>query len=366
MTTADTVSTVVPSPWPDLDIPDVPLTAFLLGRGRAQARPPRRRGRRDRPLADLRRLRPPDRASRGRVRGARPRPRATWWRSSPPTRPSGSSPATARSRRAAWSAASTRSGPPTRSPRRSTTPPPGSSSPPAPSRRPHGPPPRRRASAPGWCCSTGTPPTRSGSPTCSPAPTPAPDVVIDPAVDLALLPYSSGTTGLPKGVMLTHRACVANVLQTVAALRIGPDDRTLAVAPLSHAVGWGVVANCALPRRGDGRHPPPVRAARVPRRDPGAPDHPDRRGAAGRARAGPPPRGRRVRPVLALLAGLRCGPAGRRPAAGVHGPAGDPGGAGLRDDRGRRHDRGRPHRHRGASRAPAGSCCPACRPGSTR
>ena len=31
MTTADTVSTVVPSPWPDLDIPDVPLTAFLLG-----------------------------------------------------------------------------------------------------------------------------------------------------------------------------------------------------------------------------------------------------------------------------------------------------------------------------------------------
>ena len=74
----------------------------------------------------------------------------------------------------------------------------------------------------------------------------APDVVIDPAVDLALLPYSSGTTGLPKGVMLTHRACIANVLQTVAALRIGPEDRTLAVAPFSHAVGWGVVANCAL------------------------------------------------------------------------------------------------------------------------
>jgi len=74
----------------------------------------------------------------------------------------------------------------------------------------------------------------------------APDVAIDPAVDLALLPYSSGTTGLPKGVMLTHRACIANVLQTVAALRIGPEDRTLAVAPFSHAVGWGVVANCAL------------------------------------------------------------------------------------------------------------------------
>ena len=75
---------------------------------------------------------------------------------------------------------------------------------------------------------------------------PVPDVAIDPAVDLALLPYSSGTTGLPKGVMLTHRACVANVVQTMAGLPIGHDDRTLAVAPFFHAVGWGVVANCAL------------------------------------------------------------------------------------------------------------------------
>lgn len=75
---------------------------------------------------------------------------------------------------------------------------------------------------------------------------PAPEVTVDPAVDLVLLPYSSGTTGLPKGVMLTHRAAIANVLQTVAALQIGPADRTLAVAPFSHAVGWAVVANCAL------------------------------------------------------------------------------------------------------------------------
>ena len=36
---------------------------------------------------------------------------------------------------------------------------------------------------------------------------------IDPANDLAFLPYSSGTTGLPKGVMLTHRNLVANQLQ---------------------------------------------------------------------------------------------------------------------------------------------------------
>jgi acyl-CoA synthetase (AMP-forming)/AMP-acid ligase II len=73
-----------------------------------------------------------------------------------------------------------------------------------------------------------------------------PAVEIDPAVDLAMLPYSSGTSGLPKGVMLTHRACVANVLQQNAAIRIGPADRSLAVAPFFHATGFGVVANGGL------------------------------------------------------------------------------------------------------------------------
>ncbi len=73
-----------------------------------------------------------------------------------------------------------------------------------------------------------------------------PAVAIDPAVDLALLPYSSGTSGLPKGVMLTHRACVANVLQQRAAMNLGPADRSLAVAPFFHATGFGVVANGAL------------------------------------------------------------------------------------------------------------------------
>ena len=36
---------------------------------------------------------------------------------------------------------------------------------------------------------------------------------IDPANDLAVLPYSSGTTGLLKGVMLTHSNLVANIVQ---------------------------------------------------------------------------------------------------------------------------------------------------------
>jgi acyl-CoA synthetase (AMP-forming)/AMP-acid ligase II len=71
-------------------------------------------------------------------------------------------------------------------------------------------------------------------------------VRIDPATDLALLPYSSGTSGLSKGVMLTHRACVANVLQMQAAFPSGPGDRALAVAPFFHATGFGCVANVTL------------------------------------------------------------------------------------------------------------------------
>jgi len=65
-----------------------------------------------------------------------------------------------------------------------------------------------------------------------------PDVDIDPSHDLALLPYSSGTTGLPKGVMLTHRNLVANALQ----IANGPLDWhegeiAAAVPPMFHAYG---------------------------------------------------------------------------------------------------------------------------------
>jgi acyl-CoA synthetase (AMP-forming)/AMP-acid ligase II len=65
---------------------------------------------------------------------------------------------------------------------------------------------------------------------------------------LALLPYSSGTTGLAKGVMLTHRACLTNVVQMLTLMPVTPADRVLAVAPFFHAVGLVVLAGRALAR----------------------------------------------------------------------------------------------------------------------
>jgi long-chain acyl-CoA synthetase len=64
-------------------------------------------------------------------------------------------------------------------------------------------------------------------------------VPIDPAFDLAALQYTGGTTGRPKGAMLTHRNLVANAYQTVAwdpGIRPG-HEVTLAVVPLFHVFG---------------------------------------------------------------------------------------------------------------------------------
>jgi acyl-CoA synthetase (AMP-forming)/AMP-acid ligase II len=64
--------------------------------------------------------------------------------------------------------------------------------------------------------------------------------------DVAVLPYSSGTTGLPKGVVLTHRALVASVCGTRPAHRVGPDDVIVAVLPFFHIYGMQVTMNLAL------------------------------------------------------------------------------------------------------------------------
>ncbi len=69
---------------------------------------------------------------------------------------------------------------------------------------------------------------------------------LDPATALAALPYSSGTTGLPKGVMLTHRNLVANVLQFQAVDDESPDDVLIAVLPFFHIYGMTLLVNAAL------------------------------------------------------------------------------------------------------------------------
>ena len=78
---------------------------------------------------------------------------------------------------------------------------------------------------------------------------PAPQVTFDPATHIAVLPYSSGTTGLPKGVMLTHRNLVANVQQTAGLTDVTSADRILAVLPFFHIYGMTVLLNLALRRR---------------------------------------------------------------------------------------------------------------------
>ncbi|WP_314505914.1 AMP-binding protein [uncultured Microbacterium sp.] len=78
---------------------------------------------------------------------------------------------------------------------------------------------------------------------------PAPEVSFDPATHLAVLPYSSGTTGIPKGVMLTHRNLVANVQQCRANIDLRDTDRVLAVLPFFHIYGMTVLLNLALRQR---------------------------------------------------------------------------------------------------------------------
>ena len=64
-----------------------------------------------------------------------------------------------------------------------------------------------------------------------------PRVVIDPDHQVVVLPYSSGTTGLPKGVMLTHANLVHNTLQSAFMERETPRGPTVGVLPMFHAYG---------------------------------------------------------------------------------------------------------------------------------
>ncbi len=67
-----------------------------------------------------------------------------------------------------------------------------------------------------------------------------------PSTALAALPYSSGTTGFAKGVKLTHRNLVANLIQSQAHFQIREDDVLAGVLPFFHIYGQTAVMNLGL------------------------------------------------------------------------------------------------------------------------
>jgi acyl-CoA synthetase (AMP-forming)/AMP-acid ligase II len=73
-----------------------------------------------------------------------------------------------------------------------------------------------------------------------------PEVGINPAEDLVVLPYSSGTTGVCKGVMLTHRNLVANLAQIRGTGHDWQDETLVCVLPLFHIYGMSVIMNHGL------------------------------------------------------------------------------------------------------------------------
>jgi long-chain acyl-CoA synthetase len=80
------------------------------------------------------------------------------------------------------------------------------------------------------------------------APEPADHPIVDVTdEDLALIAYTSGTSGLPKGAMLTHRNLLANLDQMGRTpIAIGPEDVVLCILPLFHIFGLNVVLNYSV------------------------------------------------------------------------------------------------------------------------
>ena len=74
----------------------------------------------------------------------------------------------------------------------------------------------------------------------------APEVEINPREDIVVLPYSSGTTGLPKGVMLTHHNLVSNLRQMDDLEYFNESDTLICALPLFHIYGLVVILNMGL------------------------------------------------------------------------------------------------------------------------
>ncbi|HEY0617007.1 MAG TPA: AMP-binding protein [Kribbella sp.] len=75
---------------------------------------------------------------------------------------------------------------------------------------------------------------------------PEPVVEIDPVEDVAVLPYSSGTTGAAKGVMLTHRNIATNISQAEVTISVDENERIIAILPFFHIYGLTVLMNLPL------------------------------------------------------------------------------------------------------------------------
>jgi acyl-CoA synthetase (AMP-forming)/AMP-acid ligase II len=73
-----------------------------------------------------------------------------------------------------------------------------------------------------------------------------PTLSVSPHEDRALILYSSGTTGLPKGVMLTHHNLKAAALQLLSGDLARQDDVLVAVSPFFHVVGLHGILNLGL------------------------------------------------------------------------------------------------------------------------
>lgn len=75
-----------------------------------------------------------------------------------------------------------------------------------------------------------------------------PEVSINAREDICALPFSSGTTGLPKGVMLTHYNLVSNMCQMAQMNLFDEEDTLICVLPLFHIYGLMVIMNLGLYR----------------------------------------------------------------------------------------------------------------------